>query len=157
MPNPPQYAKYRGHKLEVTISPELEETRVTRYLLILAAALRTNVLSYVTFLVNLSPVAVNLAVKMTLCKPPDHSRGLFHANLKLKSGGPCGGRTHDNRIKSPVLCQTELTARGVGGGCSEIAGSAVQDLGWRAWLRYLILTIPLCSRNSRGPWSAYTT
>jgi len=23
----------------------------------------------------------------------------------LKIGGPCGGRTHDNRIKSPVLCQ----------------------------------------------------
>ena len=28
-----------------------------------------------------------------------------------KCGGPCGGRTHDTRIKSPVLCQTELTAR----------------------------------------------
>ena len=26
-------------------------------------------------------------------------------------GGPCGDRTHDTRIKSPVLCQTELTAR----------------------------------------------
>ncbi len=25
-------------------------------------------------------------------------------------GGPCGDRTHDTRIKSPVLCRTELTA-----------------------------------------------
>ena len=23
----------------------------------------------------------------------------------VKSGGPCGDRTHDTRIKSPVLCQ----------------------------------------------------
>ncbi len=29
----------------------------------------------------------------------------------VKYGGPCGDRTHDTRIKSPVLCLTELTAR----------------------------------------------
>ena len=29
-----------------------------------------------------------------------------------RDGGPCGNRTHDTRIKSPVLCLTELTARG---------------------------------------------
>ena len=29
----------------------------------------------------------------------------------VRHGGPCGGRTHDTRIKSPVLCLTELTAR----------------------------------------------
>ena len=29
----------------------------------------------------------------------------------VKFGGPCGDRTHDTRIKSPVLCLTELTAR----------------------------------------------
>ena len=29
----------------------------------------------------------------------------------VKSGGPCGDRTHDTRIKSPVLCLAELTAR----------------------------------------------
>ena len=28
----------------------------------------------------------------------------------VKSGGPSGIRTLDTRIKSPVLCQTELTA-----------------------------------------------
>ena len=28
----------------------------------------------------------------------------------VKLGGPYGDRTHDTRIKSPVLCQTELTA-----------------------------------------------
>ena len=27
----------------------------------------------------------------------------------VKSGGPCGDRTHDNRIKSPVLCQLSCT------------------------------------------------
>ena len=29
-------------------------------------------------------------------------------------GGPCGDRTHDTRIKSPVLCRTELTAHVLG-------------------------------------------
>ncbi len=33
-------------------------------------------------------------------------------------GGPCGDRTHDTRIKSPVLCRTELTARSLGKGSS---------------------------------------
>ena len=28
----------------------------------------------------------------------------------VKNGGPCGDRTHDTRIKSPVLCRAELTA-----------------------------------------------
>ena len=28
----------------------------------------------------------------------------------VKNGGPCGDRTHDTRIKSPVLCLAELTA-----------------------------------------------
>ena len=28
-----------------------------------------------------------------------------------RSGGPCGNRTRDTRIKSPVLCLAELTAR----------------------------------------------
>ncbi len=28
----------------------------------------------------------------------------------VQLGGPCGDRTHDTRIKSPVLCLTELTA-----------------------------------------------
>ena len=28
----------------------------------------------------------------------------------VRHGGPCGARTHDTRIKSPVLCQAELTA-----------------------------------------------
>jgi hypothetical protein len=27
------------------------------------------------------------------------------------AGGPCGSRTHDQRIKSPLLYQTELTAQ----------------------------------------------
>ena len=29
----------------------------------------------------------------------------------VKCGGPCGDRTHDTRIKSPVLCLAELTAQ----------------------------------------------
>ena len=29
----------------------------------------------------------------------------------IQLGGPCGDRTHDTRIKSPVLCLAELTAR----------------------------------------------
>ncbi len=32
----------------------------------------------------------------------------------VHSGGPCGDRTHDTRIKSPVLCRTELTAHVLG-------------------------------------------
>ena len=36
----------------------------------------------------------------------------------VKNGGPCGDRTHDTRIKSPVLCRTELTARSLGKGSS---------------------------------------
>ncbi len=37
-------------------------------------------------------------------------------NFVSKIGGPYGDRTHDTRIKSPVLCQTELTARSFGEG-----------------------------------------
>ena len=38
-------------------------------------------------------------------------------------GGPCGDRTHDTRIKSPVLCRTELTAQR----CLQMPRGAVAD------------------------------
>ena len=42
--------------------------------------------------------------------------GKRHALAPLwKNGGPCGDRTHDTRIKSPVLCRAELTAHSGGG------------------------------------------
>ncbi len=47
--------------------------------------------------------------KMAKQRPLEQSRGLI---LYLFYGGPCGDRTRDTRIKSPVLCQTELTAPG---------------------------------------------
>ena len=45
---------------------------------------------------------------------------IYEASLNLttkvldfvRRGGPCGDRTHDTRIKSPVLCLAELTAQG---------------------------------------------
>ena len=37
---------------------------------------------------------------------------LLQSSPHFAVGGPCGDRTHDTRIKSPVLCLAELTAHG---------------------------------------------
>ena len=47
-----------------------------------------------------------MSATMTNKTLADNLRALFIAN----NGGPCGDRTHDTRIKSPVLYQAELTA-----------------------------------------------
>ena len=51
-----------------------------------------------------------------------------------KNGGPYGDRTHDTRIKSPVLCQTELTAHSYGEGVTSgyICNQFLVDMGSRA-------------------------
>ena len=40
-------------------------------------------------------------------------RSAYDKSSLSSHGGPCGDRTHDTRIKSPVLYQAELTARAV--------------------------------------------
>ena len=57
--------------------------------------------------VNGLKLAAKVAVLGTH-SPPNHNSKTVLSTVHV--GGPCGNRTHDTRIKSPVLCLTELTA-----------------------------------------------